>query len=51
MGVTNLRPYFTQITGHNSVIVHQIPTKHGTEIHLNEPFKCAKFQSDWSTHS
>ena len=31
--------------------VHQIPTKLGTEIHLNKPFKCAKFQSDWSTHS
>ena len=51
MGVTDLRPYFTQIIGHNSVNVHRIPTKLGTEIHLNEPFKCAKFQPDWSTHS
>ena len=44
MGVTDLRPYFTQTMGHNSVNVHQIPTKVGTEICLNEPFKCAKFQ-------
>ena len=26
-------------------------TKLGTEIRLNDPFKCAKFQLDWSTHS
>ena len=51
MGVTDLRPYFTQIIGHNSLNVHRIPTKLGTEIHLNEPFKCATFQPDWSTHS
>ena len=31
--------------------VHRIPTKRGTEIRLNSPFKCAKFQPDWSTHS
>ena len=31
--------------------VHRIPTKVGTEIRLNEPFKCAKFQPDPSTHS
>ena len=31
--------------------VHRIPTKVGTEIRLNEPFKCAKFQPDRSTHS
>ena len=31
--------------------VYQIPTKIGTEICLNVPFKCAKFQPDWSTHS
>ena len=43
MGVTDLRPYSTQIIGHNSVNVHRIPTKLGTEIRLNEPFKCAKF--------
>ena len=49
MGVTDLRPYFTQIIGHNSVNVHWIPTNVGTEIRLNEPFKCAKFQPDWST--
>ena len=50
-GITDFRPYFMQIIGHNSVNVHQIPTKVRTEICLNEPFKCAKFQSDWSTHS
>ena len=49
--MTDLRPYFTQIIGHNSVNVHRIPTKVGTEIRLNEPFKCAKFQPDPSTHS
>ena len=37
MGVTDLRPYFTQIIGHNSVNVHRIPTKLGTEVRLNEP--------------
>ena len=51
MGVTDLRSYFTQIIGHNSVNVHRIPTKVGTEIRRNEPFKCAKVQPDWSTHS
>ena len=51
MGVTDLRPYFTRIIDHNSVNVHRIPTKVGTEIRLNEPFKCAKFKPDWSTHS
>ena len=50
VGVTDLRPYFTQIIGHNSVNVHRIPTKFGTEVCLNEPFTCAKFQPDWSTH-
>ena len=50
VGVTDLPPYFTQIIGHNSVNVHRIPTKVGTEIRLNEPFKCAKFQSNPSTH-
>ena len=51
VGVTNLRPYFTQIIGHNSVNVHRIPTKLGTEIRLNESLTCAKLQPDWSTHS
>ena len=31
--------------------VHRIPTKLGTEIRLNESFKCATFQPDWSTSS
>ena len=51
MGVTDFRPYFMQITSHNSVNVHQIPTKLGTEIHLKEPFESAKLQHDWSMHS
>ena len=51
VGATDLRPYFTQIIGHTSVNVHRIPTKVGTEIRPNEPFKCAKFQPDSSTHS
>ena len=51
MGVTDLRPYLTRIIDHNSVNDHRILTKVGTEIRLNEPFKCAKFQPDWSTHS
>ena len=51
VGVTDLRPYFTQIIGHNSVNVHRIPTKLGTEIRFNEPFRCTKFQPDWSTNS
>ena len=51
IGVTDLLPYFTQIIGHNSVNVHQIPTTVGTEICHNDPFKCAKFQPNPSTHS
>ena len=51
MGVTDLRPFFTQIIGHDSVNVDRIPTKVGTEIRLNEPFKCAKCQRDRSTRS
>ena len=51
MGVTDLRPYFTRIIGNNSVNVHRIPTKRGTEIRYTEPFKCAKFQPYWSTYS
>ena len=49
MGVTDLRTYFTQVIGHNSVNVHQIPTKLGTEIRLNETFTYTKFQLDQST--
>ena len=47
----DLLPYFTQIIVHNSVNVHRIPTKVGTAICLNEPFKCAKFQPNPSMHS
>ena len=39
--MTDLQPHFKQIISHNSVNVHRIPTKRGTEIHLNEPFMCA----------
>ena len=45
MGVADLRPYFTQIIGHNSVNVHRIPTKLGTEIHRNEPLSMPDFRS------
>ena len=48
-GVTDRRPYFTQIIGHNSANVHQIPTKVGIKIRLNVLFKGAKFQSDRCT--
>ena len=48
VGVTDLQPYFTQIIGHISVNVDQIPTTVGTEIRLNEPFKCAKVWPTWS---
>ena len=51
MGETDLQPYFTLIIGHNSMNVHRIPTTRGTEIRLNEPFKCAKVHPDWSMHS
>ena len=51
VGVTDLRPYFTRIIGHNSVNGHRISTKLGTVIRLNEPFKCAKLHPDWHTHS
>ena len=51
MGVTDLPPSFTRIIDHNSVNIHRIPTKVGTEIRFNEPFKCANFQPDWSTYS
>ena len=51
MGVTDLRHYYTQIIGHNSMNVHRILTKLGNEIRLNEPFKCAKVQPNWSMHS
>ena len=41
--MTDLRPYFTQIIGHNSVNVNRIPTNVGTQTRLNESFKCANF--------
>ena len=47
--MTEVRSYFTQIVGHNSMNVHWIPTKCVTEICLNEPFKCTKCQLDRST--
>ena len=37
VGVTDLRPYFTHIIGHNSVYVHRIPTKVGTTIRSSVP--------------
>ena len=50
MDVTELWPYFTQIIGNTSVKVHRIPTKVGTQIHFNKPFKCAKIHPDWSMY-
>ena len=50
VGVTDVQPYFMRISSHNTMNIHWIPTKFGTEIHYNEPFTCAKFQLDWSTH-
>ena len=41
--MTDLRPYFTQIIGHNSVNVHRIPTKVGTEIPLMSPLSVPNF--------
>ena len=41
--MTDLRPYFTQIIGHNSVNVHRIPTKVGTEIRLMSPLNVPNF--------
>ena len=43
MGMTEVWPYFMQIIGHNTMNIHQIPTKLGTKICFNETFKCAKF--------
>ena len=40
-----------QIIGHKSMNIHRIPIQLGTEIRLNDPFKCAKLQPDLSTHS
>ena len=51
VGVTDLQPLFYANNWSYSVNVHRIPTKVGTEIRLNESFKCAKFQPDLSTHS
>ena len=43
IGMTEIRPYFTQIIGNNSVNVHRIPIKLGTEIHFNEPLRVPNF--------
>ena len=43
MGVTGIRHYFTRIIGHNSVNVHWIPTKLGTDIRCNAPFNVPNF--------
>ena len=50
MGMTEVRPYFMERISHNSVNVNQIPTKRGTEVRFNEPFKCVKFQPDRYTY-
>ena len=46
MGMTGVQSNFTQIISHICVILYWIPTKRGTEIRLNKPFKCTKFQLD-----
>ena len=38
-----------EIIGHNSVNIHQIPIKFGSEICRNKPFKYTKFHLDQST--
>ena len=43
VGVTDLRLYFTHIIGHNSVNVHRIPTKGGTESALMSPSSVPNF--------
>ena len=50
VGVTDLQPYFTQTISHNSMNVHWIPNKLGTEICLNDSVKYTKFQLDRSMH-
>ena len=47
VGMKYLWPYFTWIIGHNSLVLHLILYKVGTEIHFNEPFMHSKFQLDW----
>ena len=49
MGMTEVQSYFTQIIGHNSMIVNWIPTKLVTEISVNQSFRHAKLQLDHST--
>ena len=49
MGMTGVQSNFTQIISHICVILYRIPTKRGTEIRLNKPFKCTKFQLDRNT--
>jgi len=44
VGMTDLRPFFTQKINHNSVNLNHIPTTFGTEMRFNEPFMCTKFQ-------
>jgi len=43
LGVTDLRPFFTQKIDHISINLNQIPTKIGTEICFNRLFMCTKF--------
>ena len=48
--VTDLRLFYIKID-HNSINLHRIPTKSGTETCFNEPFMCTKFQLDRRMHS
>ena len=50
VGVTDLRPYFTQRIGHNSMNVHWIPTKPWYWDLPSLALYVYKFQLDRSTH-
>ena len=43
--------FFTWKIDHNSIKLYQIPTKFGTEVHVNKFFMCIKFHLDQSMHS
>ena len=43
VGMTDLRPYFTQIIGHNPVNVHQIPTMLVLKFALMSPLSVPNF--------
>ena len=51
VGITDLWPDFMRIIGHNSINLHQISTKVGTEIHFLKSLLCVpSFSFIWSMH-